>query len=57
MPWEKVPTFLKSHTASKKLENNRFRIPKATHFATNRFTFEKFPPPPPLLHPTILSVW
>jgi len=22
------------------------------HFATNRFTFEKFPPPPPLLHPT-----
>jgi len=21
------------------------------HFATDRFTFEKFPPPPPLLHP------
>ena len=23
------------------------------HLATNCFTFEKFPPPPPLLHPTI----
>jgi len=22
-------------------------------FQTNRFTFEKFPPPPPLLHPEI----
>jgi len=22
------------------------------YFATNRFTSEKFPPPPPLLHPT-----
>ena len=34
----------------KKTENNRFRVP--THFAINRFAFEKFPPPPPLLHPT-----
>ena len=24
------------------------------HFAINRFTFEKIPPPPPLLHPRIL---
>jgi len=28
------------------------QIPLHIHFATNRFTFEKFPPPPPLLHPT-----
>ena len=33
----------------KKTENNRFRVP--IHFATNRFTFEKIPPTPPLLHP------
>ena len=30
-------------------ENNRFRVP--INFATDRFTFEKFLPPPPLLHP------
>ena len=35
--------------AAKKPKNNRFRVPG--HFATNRCTFEKFPPPPPLLHP------
>jgi len=37
----------------KKLEtpkNNRFCVPIG--FRTNRFTFEKFPPPPPLLHPS-----
>ena len=28
----------------KKPNYNRFCVP--THFATNRFTFEKFPPPP-----------
>jgi len=50
MPWEKVLVFLKSHPCGQKLENNRFRVP--IHFATNRFTFEKFPSPPPLLHPT-----
>ena len=27
---------------------NSFRVP--IHFAADRFTFEKFPPPPPLLH-------
>jgi len=26
------------------------------HFATNRFTFEKFLPPPPLLHPTFYQL-
>jgi len=41
----------KNHTrAVKKTEKTRFRVP--IHFATNRFTFEKNPPPPPLLHPT-----
>ena len=38
-----------AHTTE--LENNRFRVP--IHFATNRFTFEKNSPPPPLLHPII----
>jgi len=38
-------------TPAKKLENNRFRVP--SHFATICFTFEKFPPPPPLLHPNV----
>jgi len=49
MPWEKVLVFLKSHRAVKKPENNSFRVP--IDFATNRLTFEKFPPRPPLLHP------
>ena len=40
-----------STTCAKKTENNRFRVP--IHFAINRFTFEKFPQPPPLLHPDI----
>jgi len=48
MRWEKFPAFLKSHQWCPKTENNHFRVP--THFANNRFTFEKFPPPPPLLH-------
>jgi len=42
MPWEQVHT-----TAAQKLENNRLRV--STHVATNRFTSEKFPPPPPLI--------
>ena len=46
---EKVPSFLKSHRRSKKHDHNRFRVPII--FETNRFTFEEFPPPPPLLHP------
>jgi len=33
----------------KKPNYNCFHVPK--NFAFNRFTFEKFPPPPPLLHP------
>ena len=37
-------------------ENNRFRVP--IHFGTNRFKSEKFPPPPPLLHPnTRIHMW
>jgi len=42
---------------AKKPENNRFRV--RIHFATNRFIFEKFPPPPPLLHRTIVwhTIW
>jgi len=38
-------------SAAKTTDNNHFRVP--IHFTTNRFTLEKFPPPPPLLHPTI----
>ena len=50
MPGEKIPAFLKSHQwRPKKYQNNRFRVP--IHFATNCFTFEKIPPPSPLLHP------
>jgi len=45
---------LRSHSAvrasNSHQENNRFRVP--IHFATDRFDFEKFPPPSPLLHPT-----
>jgi len=51
MAWEKVPTFLKSHLYRQNPNYNYFRVP--IHFALNRFTFEKFPPPPPLLHPII----
>jgi len=57
MPWEKVPAFLKYHPCLKKTGKkslNRFRVP--TIFATNRFTFEKFPPPLPLLHPTLSRI-
>ena len=46
----KVPAFQTFHPCGKKPENNRSRVP--IHFATNRFTCEKFPSPPPLLHPT-----
>jgi len=46
---KQVPAFLKSHLCRKKPENNCFRV--AIHFANNRFAFETFPPPPPLLHP------
>ena len=52
MPWEKVPAFLRSHPCATKPENNRLCVP--LHLATNRFTFEKFLPPPPLLHPVII---
>ena len=51
MAWEKVPTLLKSPLYRQKPNNNCFRVP--IHFAANRFTFEKFPPPPPLLHPNM----
>jgi len=34
---------------NQKPENNCFHVP--IYFATSCFTFEKFPPPPPLLHP------
>jgi len=48
--WEKFQRFQNPTSVAKKTENNRFRVP--FHFATNRSTFDKFPPPPPLLHPT-----
>jgi len=54
MPLEKVPAFLKARSRSKKSDNNRFRVP--IHFATNRFTSEKFSPPPPLFYPVRLLV-
>jgi len=41
----------KSSCGSKIAENNRFCVP--IHFESNRFSFEKFPPQPPLLQPTI----
>jgi len=52
--YEKVPAFLKSHTggAKKKHKHEKNGFSVTLHFRTNRFTFEKFPPPPPLLHPT-----
>jgi len=49
MSLRKVPAFLKFHLRRKTPQNNRFRVP--IHLATTRFTFEKFPPPPPLFHP------
>ena len=49
MPLRKVPAFLKIHLCFKYPQNKRFRV--HIHLATNRFTFEKFLPPPPLLHP------
>jgi len=52
--WQKLLRSKNSTHAAKKPENNSFHVP--THFATNRFTFEKFPPPSPLLHPIISSL-
>ena len=46
---KKVPEFPKVHRCNQKKNINRFRVP--IHFATNHFTFEIFPPPPPFLHP------
>ena len=46
---KKVPEFPKFHRCNQKKNINRFRVP--IHFATNHFTFELFPPPPPFLHP------
>ena len=51
VPWEKVTAFLTAHTGSQNFENNRLCVP--IHFKTNCFIFEKFPPPPPLLHPAV----
>ena len=48
-PGKKLLRFYNPTCTHKKTNYNRFRFPM--HFATNRFTFEKFPPPPPLLHP------
>jgi len=47
----KVPAFLKSHMGNKKTQENLF--PCSYALQTNRFTFEKNPPPPPLLHPNM----
>jgi len=59
--WETVLAFLKLHPCGQKtglrglgFRNNRVRVP--IHFANNHFTFEKFPPPPLLLHPNVLDV-
>ena len=41
--------FLLPPCTGKNPNHNCFRVP--IHFAANRFTFERFPPPPPLLHP------
>ena len=46
---KKSLSFQNSTGATKKKNINRFRVP--IHFATNHFTFEIFPPPPPFLHP------
>ena len=44
----KIPRVMRKTTETP--GNNRFRFP--IHFGTNRLTFEKFPPLPPLLHPS-----
>ena len=49
---KKLWRFKQPTRAAKISENNRFCVPM--HFKTNRFTFKKNPPPPPLLHPTKL---
>ena len=46
---KKVLLFHNLSCTGKNPNHNCFRVP--IHFAANRFTFEKFPPPPPLLHP------
>jgi len=48
---KKVQRFWNPTSGAKNTEINRFRV--SIHFATDRFTFEKFPPPPPLLHPSV----
>jgi len=47
-PGKKFWRFYNHTSAVKKLDHNRFSV--LIHFATNRFTFEKIPPPPPLIH-------
>ena len=49
VPWQKVTALPTAHTGSR---NIRFGVPM--HFKNNRFTFKKFPPAPPLLHPNKL---
>jgi len=51
-PGKKFWRFWNHTCAVKNLDNNRFSF--HIRFATNRFTFEKIPPPPPLLHPSIM---
>jgi len=48
---KKLLRFYYPTCTQKKPNYNRFCVPM--HFAINRFTFEKFPPPPSLLHPNI----
>jgi len=51
---EKFLCFQNSSMESQKQENSEktcFRVPM--HFRTNRFTFNKNPPPPKLLHPNL----
>jgi len=61
MHWEKVTTFLKSHLYTPKTifllssKNQIITVSVFLLFATNRFIFEKFPPPPPLLYSRQIS--
>ena len=49
-PEKKLLHFYNPTCTHQKSKYKRLCVP--IHFVTNRFTFEKFPPPPPLLHPT-----
>jgi len=51
MAWKKSSYVSKIPPVGKTPNYNCFRVP--IHFAANCFTFEKIPPPPPLLQPTI----